>query len=159
MAIRLDPTTVLTAAGYSASVAHNTADGTSHSVVLDNTVKCVCVGVDLLSNVSEVSAALSGSAAKKFKPLRAIVRLTAVAGGAASGDSHVQIGSATGTADIMASTHLTNLINAGECFVVDLAGLFPDLAGNANLFAQCVTVDGGAATTLTATVTVEGTEA
>ncbi len=158
MSVRMSPTVVLTAVAHDAAVVHTTATGLSHSVVQDNTVICTCAGVDLLSAVSEVSAALNGNVAKKFKPTRAIVRLTNVAGGAATGDSHVQIGSATTTADILASTHLTGLQTVGQCFIVNLTGLFPSIAGNANLFAQCVTVDGGAATTLTATVEIEGVE-
>jgi len=157
MAIRLSPTDVLTATAYSASVTHNTATGASHSLVLDNTVKATCVGVDLLSGVSEVSAALSGSASKKFKPNRAIITCTAQTGAGATGDSHVQIGTATAGAQVMASTHLTALQTVGQCFIVDLTGVFANIAGNATLFAQCVTPD-GTGTTMTADVVIEGTE-
>lgn len=155
MSVRLSPTENLVAANYTASVNHTTATGTSHSLVKDNTVICTCAGVDLLSGASEVSAALSGDAAKKFKPTRAIVRVTEQTGAAATGDSHVQIGTATGTSDIMASTHLTDLKTVGQCFVVALTGLFPNVAGNATLFAQCVTPD-STGTTMVATVEIEG---
>jgi hypothetical protein len=153
MSVRMSAAVVLTAA----TAGHATASGASHSLVQDNTVKATCVGVDLLSGASEISAALSGSASKKFKPKRAIIRVTAQTGAGATGNSQVQIGTATGLADIMPATVMTGLQTVGQCFEVNLAGLFPEIVGNAPMFAQCVVPD-GTGTTMAATVEIEGIE-
>ena len=157
MSVRMSPTVVLTAAAYDASVAHITADGLSHSTVKENTVKSVHVGLDLLSAASEIDAALSGDTAKKFKPTRAIIRCTAQTGAAATGDSQIQIGTTIAGVDILAATVMTNLKTVGQCFIVNLTGLYPDIAGDATLHVKTAVKD-TTGTTMLAEVTVEGTE-
>ena len=157
MSVRMSPTVVLTAVAQDAATAHITADGLSHSTVEDNTVISTHAALDLLNAASEIDAALSGDVAKKFKPTRAIIRVDTQTGAGATGDSQVQIGTSIAGTDVMAATVMTNLMTVGQCFIVDLTGVFPDIAGNATLHVKVAVVD-TTGTTMTATVEVEGTQ-
>jgi len=74
MTIRIGATTNVTNVTVVANTAHITSAGTSHSAVKDSTVKSVHAGVNLVTgSLNEISAALSGDAAKKFKPHKVVV--------------------------------------------------------------------------------------
>ena len=111
--------------------------------------------VDLVDDTSEISAALNGEVGKHFVPMLIVAQITARTG-SPNGDAHIQVGTASGLSDILATTELTGLDAVDELYYIPIpAGLGRSTLGNATVFVKCATEDTGA-TTLVARVWVLG---
>ena len=125
MAERLSPTEVLSGTEAAALTAHRTGDGSDHSIVGDNNVVSVHAALALATLNNEVSAALSGSATKKFIPEAAEVIVTAITN-TPNGDAQITIGTSSGGTQICAATPLTGLAAVGAVYRIALTGNFAD---------------------------------
>lgn len=128
---------------------HETQLSTLEAAVVEGTH----VGLQLQTLNNEVSAALNGTATKKFIP-EGISFVVTAATGAPNGDAIVTVGTATGGTQILPATSLTGLNVVGETDPIVLAGVFPSIAGNATLYVKCTTADtkGGATCVVTARI-------
>jgi hypothetical protein len=133
MAMRIGPATVVTTADVVAAAAHVSASGAAHALVQDGTVKSTHALLNLVTgSLNEVDAALSGDAAKKFNPEKAIVTCTMT-----ECPAYLE-GGAGATAVVATWNACTGPASFGE-FGITINGTAHDCAGGD--FAACLTMD------------------
>lgn len=98
------------------------------------------LAIDTLND--EKSVALGGLATDLWCPTRAIVKMAAVDGAAATGDVEITIGIVSGGTEIAAATVCTNLINLNDTFMIDLSGVVKEeILANSTVFVKVTTAD------------------
>ncbi len=129
----------------------------------DPHISAVAANLVLTDIDGEVSATLSGVVGKSFYPICGVAEVTFrddAGGGGPHGDAHLCIGTLTTLADFQADITLTNLKTVGQVCSFRFAGLSKSVLGNAALFVQVLTPDGGRhdGCVLRATVTLYGVQ-
>ncbi|MDD5542867.1 MAG: hypothetical protein PHX83_06800 [Acidobacteriia bacterium] len=130
---------------------------TAVNTIGNATVESTHAGLALRTLNNEVSAALNGTATKKFIPEGIDFVVTAITG-APNGDAIVTVGTTAGGTQILPATSLTGLNAVGETFPIQITGILPSIAGTGTLYVKCTTADTGGGSTLTATARIYGRE-
>jgi hypothetical protein len=124
------------------------------AAIVDDHVRAACVGLEAKTDEIEVSAALSGSAAKVFTPAEVVIVVTAKTGTVA-GNGTINVGTSTGGAQILSAQALTGLDAVGKARRIPLSEAQTAIVGNATMYAN-VEVNDTTATSLVLSVFVLG---
>ena len=141
MTAKLSSAKSLTATEADACITHRSSVGTDHSNVAQK-VRVLVAGLEITTGAAEVSAAIGGSAANQFIPVKAICHMEAVTATPASGDAAISIGITTpGGVEIIGATNLTNLIGLNDRFVIALTGKTDPIPANSTIYVTVTTGD------------------
>jgi hypothetical protein len=118
---------------------------TNLAAIVDDHVNCVCAGINPKTDESEVSAALTGLVTKHFMPTHIAIEVTAAAA-PLNGDATINIGTAADGAQIASALVCTGLTTLGAVRLIPLAAATQTILGNATLYANVESAEGGAGT-------------
>ena len=127
--------------------------GTNAATAIDDNVTATAVDIDIITDESEVTAVLDGSATKYFVPLGVFLCVKTKTGTIA-GDGTLNIGTSTGGTQIKSAQALTSLDTIGDGLYIDLApAAGACIAGNATIYFNVEKADTtGTALTLNAKI-------
>lgn len=164
--IRFSAAKNVDAAENTALTGHRTSNGTQHADVVTNTaganvyndfhIVSICRSLDVKVDESEVSAPMSGSAAKHFVPTHVVITVAST-GGALNADGHVNIGTTAGGTEIFSNLALTGLTAVGATRFYPVTAQTHTVLGNATLYANVENAETGAGT-LTLDVYIVGNQ-
>ena len=132
---------------YGDLVAHEAVTDSQHGKIQGQNA-----AIDMVSGAAPANnvVTLNGTAAQQFVPKEIIFECTA--GVALNGDVTVSVGTTPGGAELLPATQLTGLNAANEVFRIIMAGVMPNILGNAALDITVTIDDTGTSGTMTGTI-------